>query len=333
MPATRKRRTRTKSPTSSEVVAPGGGTQNDVDKLAKNLGLANNAVSAILNCEGSGLPAPSSRNRRSSGNAEASSSAAPVVSSAWADFMSDEGFGASGTGGSTDGDKGSAVGSNVRSNKRLKSSESENQHKKSDSVEDTGPREYDLPICGYKPHPGILAQTGTLDSGIVGRSKRALNAVEDLQEPTILTYETIFEKQKISFIAASTSSAHSIAITCDGVAYAWGRNEAGQCGTGYTSSCVPLPSKIDLSGKFVAAAVGKSHSILIDEDGNAFAVGSNKCGQCGVNTKIESILNWKKCVFEKGSDEDYIEVVQVRLLISFIFFVCAMFHLGYLTKT
>eukprot|EP01083_Nonionella_stella_P014575 40942_1 len=89
MPPTRKRRSRSK-PGSSEVVAPGGGTQSDVNNLANKLGLESDAVSAILNCEGSGVA--SSRSSRSSGAGVASGSA-PVASSAWSDFMTEEGFG------------------------------------------------------------------------------------------------------------------------------------------------------------------------------------------------------------------------------------------------
>ena len=109
MPSTRKRRTRTKSPTASEIVARGGGTQHDVDKLAKNLGLPKDAVSAILNCEGSGVASSSSRSSRSAAASGSSSVAggSNVMSSAWADFMSEEGFGSGGSGG------GSATGSKV----------------------------------------------------------------------------------------------------------------------------------------------------------------------------------------------------------------------------
>lgn len=315
MPATRKRRTRTKSPTASEIVAPGGGTQNDVDKLAKNLGLPNDAVSAILNCEGSGIATPSTRTSRSSAVAAGDSN--PVVSSAWADFMSEEGFGGTASA--------SASAADSNPNKRPKTSKEgtsssspieidEAVQQKEAAVDpstEAGPREYDLPIRPYQPTPGILAQTGTLDSAIIGRNKRPLKQTEDLQEPTILTYESIFNKQKIAFIATSSSSAHSIVITTEGVAYAWGRNEAGQCGMGFTSSCVPLPTEINLDGKFVSAAVGKSHSILVGADGDVYAVGGNKCGQCGVNTKTEAILNWRKCIFDKTDVEDSIEIVQV----------------------
>ncbi len=313
MPSTRKRRTRTKSPTaSSEVVAPGGGTQNDVNKLAKNLGLPNDAVSAILNCEGNGIPGGSSSRVSRSSIGSGGSNSNPVVSSAWADFMSEEGFG----GGTTT--TAAATEDENESNKRTKVDDDAAKSNKSDNTggnaaaEESTPREYELPILRHMPSPGILAQTGTLDSVIVGRTKRALTGPEDFQEPTILAYESSFKKKKVAFIAASCSSAHSIAITTDGDAYAWGRNESGQCGLGSTSACVPLPTKISLAGKFVAAAVGKNHSILVEDDGTVYAVGGNKCGQCGVNTKVEAILNWRKCVFD-NSDDDDIEIAQVCL--------------------
>jgi hypothetical protein len=317
MPPTRKRRTRTKSPTASEIVAPGGGTQNDVDKLAKNLGLPNDAVSAILNCEGSGV-VDGGRLSRSS-NSSGGDTSNPVVSSAWADFMSEEGFG--------EGGSGAADADTDKDAKRVKTDEKEEvvvekQKPKQEANEPTTkaaavideslPREYVLPIAPHKPTPGILAQTGTLDSTIVGRTKRTLTNVEDLQEPTILTFKSIFSNKKIAFIAASSVSAHSIVITTDGEAFAWGRNESSQCGLGYASACVPLPTKIAQTGKFIAAAVGKHHSILVEEGGDLYATGGNKYGQCGVNTSTDSITNWRKCIFEKSEDGDDVQVVQVR---------------------
>jgi len=339
MPATRKRRTRTKSPTNAEIVAPGGGTQSDVNKLAKHLGLSGNAVSSILNCEGSGV---ASRISRSSTNNEegAGNAGAGATSSAWADFMNEEGFGAgdaptpsttapaaTSTATST---SNNTTTDEKDSNKKLKTNENEQQPKatstNTESKKSTSPppsskptikssavdeqRDYQLPITVPTPTPGILAQSGTLDSTTIGRTKRTLSETYDLQEPTILAYKSIFNQSKIAIIATSSTSAHSIAITTDGVAYAWGRNEMGQCGIGSgTSACVPLPTKIELEGKFVGAAVGKNHSVLVEEDGSVWAVGGNKYGQCGVNTKIEAILKWKKCVFDTDSSEE-IEIVQ-----------------------
>ena len=328
MPATRKRRTRTENPATSEIVAPGGGTQNDVNKLAQNLGLPNDAVSAILNCEGNGISSSTARTSRSSAataaNNQASSKSAPVVSSAWADFMDEEGFGATPSTTAAADDSAEAANATKRMKtddmpaKEGKTTDEKEKRPTSQSAaaaaaDQSLPRTYVFPIRRHKPTPGILAQTGTLDSTIVGRNKRPLKGIEDFQEPTILGFKSIFNNKKVSFIAASSSSAHSIAITTDGVAYAWGRNESGQCGTGTTSACVPLPTKISLAGKFVSAAVGKYHSLLVEESGEVYAVGGNKVGQCGVNTKVEAILNWRKCIFEKSEDDDDIEIVQVGL--------------------
>jgi alpha-tubulin suppressor-like RCC1 family protein len=174
----------------------------------------------------------------------------------------------------------------------------------------TVPREYILPIAPRVVKPGVLAQTGSLDSKMIGRTKRTLKEPYDLQEPTLLGYESIFEKQHVAVIATSSSACHSIVITENGDAYAWGRNEAGQCGFGTTTTCIPLPKKIELGGKFVAAAVGKSHSILVTNEGICYAAGFNKYGQCGVNSSSEAILTWRKCVLSNATG---VKIVQVRI--------------------
>jgi hypothetical protein len=300
MPPARKRRSRNQSPSTSEIVAPGGGTQADVDKLAKNLGMESNSVSAILNSEGSGVA--SARRSRSSG-ADATESAPVAASSAWADFMTDD-----------DGlDKDSSKDTAQQADegtvaKRAKTADIDIALKS----EVTG-EGYVLPIAFKEAKPGVLAQTGSLDAKMVGRIKRPLVEIFDLQEPTLLGYESIFDKQLVSVIATSSSACHSIVITADGSAYSWGRNESGQCGFGETSACVPVPKKIEHGSKFVAAAVGKSHSILVADDGVCYAVGLNKYGQCGVNSSIEAILGWKKCVFSGATGA---KIVQVRTVSS-----------------
>jgi hypothetical protein len=40
-------------------------------------------------------------------------------------------------------------------------------------------------------------------------------------------------------------------------------------------------------------------------------VGLNKYGQCGVNSSIEAILGWKKCVFSGATGA---KIVQVRIV-------------------
>jgi len=313
MPPTRKRRSSNKSPSNSEVVAPGGGTQEDVNKLAKNLGMEANAVVEILNSEGSGVA--SARRSRSSGSGVEGS--APVVdSSAWSDFMND---------GAKDKDK-DDEGDDSKDTAPAREGASAPKRAKKDVsasaavVADNGDvgKEYALPIEPKKSEPGILAQTGSLDAKMVGRTKRPLKELFDLQEPTLLGYESIFENQHVAVIATSSTAVHSIIITTDGTAYSWGRNESGQCGFGSTSVCVPVPKKIEHASKFVAAAVGKSHSILVADDGVCYAVGFNKYGQCGVNTSLEAVLSWKKCIFSGATGA---KIVQVRRLLC-LFVIC-----------
>jgi hypothetical protein len=313
MPPTRKRRS-----TKDEIVAPGGGTQADVNKLAKNLNMTTEEALDMLHSNGSGLLARSSR--RASAEGAEGSTAPAVQSSAWADFMDDEGFGNDTTTTTNDveaeGDSKRIKTSNDTSSNptgQVKDyilpikttmkppSSSLSKKKKSNGADES--EEYYKYIT-----PGILAQTGSLDAKMVGRTKRTLDQVFDLQEPTILALKSSFHNQKVACIATSSSACHSIVITEDGTAYSWGRNEEGQCGHGMTSAFVPLPKQIEFSGKFVGAAVGKNHSLLVEEGGNVYAVGNNKYGQCGVNRKETSVSNWRKCVM------DNVKIVQVSFM-------------------
>ena len=176
------------------------------------------------------------------------------------------------------------------------------------------------------PRPGMLAQTGTLDVTVVGRRTLTNAEIElhawHLAKPTMLGVDSIFNNNsiKISLVASSSSSCHSVAIDVRGDAYVWGRNDKCQLGLlgGLPTTCVPFPQKVTTkclpkgnSGdddevdngryRFVGAATGRSHTILVDRNGDAYATGSNKYGQCGVNTStVESIPSFRKCVIGNG---------------------------------
>ncbi|EED88090.1 rcc1-repeat-containing protein, partial [Thalassiosira pseudonana CCMP1335] len=95
------------------------------------------------------------------------------------------------------------------------------------------------------------------------------------------------------------SACHSVVITEDGEAYGWGRNETSQLGLGPPSPLIATPTKLTIpneeSLKFVSAGVGKYHTILVAENGNAYAAGGNKCGQLGVNSSVEVCERFRKC--------------------------------------
>jgi alpha-tubulin suppressor-like RCC1 family protein len=172
---------------------------------------------------------------------------------------------------------------------------------------------------------GVLLQTGTLDAKIPGRKNLAVAHGPrpcDLWQPTLLCLNSIFNKISIAFVAASSSACHTVALTSTGMAYGWGRNEENQLGLGYHSDSVFVPKLLSsVKGNagalqkggsdegdggsdngvgehnpIVTAAVGKSHTVLVDENGAVYAAGQNKLGQCGVNTTLEYILHFKRCV-------------------------------------
>ncbi|MFC2173919.1 RCC1 domain-containing protein [Acidobacteriota bacterium] len=88
---------------------------------------------------------------------------------------------------------------------------------------------------------------------------------------------------------------HSLAMACDGTAWAWGRNLDGQLGDGSTAgSNIPVHVR-DASGTgiltgIVALAGGGFSTLALMNDGTVMAFGGNQYGQLGNGTYIRSIL-------------------------------------------
>lgn len=65
-----------------------------------------------------------------------------------------------------------------------------------------------------------------------------------------------------------------------GNAYTFGRNDKGQLGDGsFKSRSQPL--KVPVAAKFVHAATGRNHTLLVTEDGQVYSTGENKACQLG----------------------------------------------------
>jgi alpha-tubulin suppressor-like RCC1 family protein len=78
---------------------------------------------------------------------------------------------------------------------------------------------------------------------------------------------------------------HTIAITSDGKAYAWGDGSSGKLGNGADTD-QSRPVAVDMSGVLlgktvVAAAAGGSHTLLLTSDGGLYSFGNNVYGQLG----------------------------------------------------
>lgn len=78
---------------------------------------------------------------------------------------------------------------------------------------------------------------------------------------------------------------HSMAVTVDGIAYAWGSGLSGQLGNGTQESRL-LPTRMLIEGhrpfKAFAARGGEYHSAVLSDTGYLYTCGANGCGQLGL---------------------------------------------------
>ncbi len=76
---------------------------------------------------------------------------------------------------------------------------------------------------------------------------------------------------------------YSLAVTSDGAVWGWGRNDAGQLGTGATADASTPVQVAGLTGVTDVAA-GQDHSLALKNDGTVWAWGSNEFGDLGTGS-------------------------------------------------
>ncbi|GER57048.1 regulator of chromosome condensation family protein [Striga asiatica] len=139
---------------------------------------------------------------------------------------------------------------------------------------------------------GELLFCGTTAWDAMGRRRTAPE--ENLVSPTRIRPLMGID---IRFVASGCVSCHCVALDVDGRCYTWGRNEArwilvvkisvlvdckGQLGHGDRAQRDRPTIVSELSQyKVVRAGAGRSHSVVVTEDGFSFAFGWNKHGQLG----------------------------------------------------
>jgi len=144
---------------------------------------------------------------------------------------------------------------------------------------------------------GLLALTGCLQWAYVGRRNQQI-------EPKKFHYVPKIVKNfpdKVAHVISSSSAVHHMIITEKGQVYMLGRNEKGQLGGGDCeehTGFVFVEALKDIT--IVGGAVGKSHSLFLTEDGEVYACGENKSGQCGLGNNDAVILKPTKIKFEEG---------------------------------
>ena len=108
----------------------------------------------------------------------------------------------------------------------------------------------------------------------------------------VQTISTPIAGKKIVKIAAGQG--HSLALTDDGMVYAWGRNDTGQLGNNATTDAM-LPVAVTVTGTpmsnktIVEIASGARHSLAIDSSGKVYAWGRNGSGQLGNNSTVNAL--------------------------------------------
>jgi alpha-tubulin suppressor-like RCC1 family protein len=262
------------------IVAPGFGTNKDLQRLSQQLSQSGphfsvEAVTELMRSRGRGANATS----------DDTAAAEAPASNAWANFMEEEGVG----------DllpTGTAAAASVPAPAAASSSATSASKKEEASPDEK--RSYELAKTSSskkrsKKEGGALLQTGTLECQIVGRSKaKSTDAPYHLTVPT-----RILDKIMISKVFTSGNAVHSVAVDVSGNAYGWGRNEAHQLGSNLPANII-LPTRLEFSSPLQQAAMGKSHTVFLLQDDTVWAVGANKVGQCGVKTTTD-VPNFRKC--------------------------------------
>jgi len=121
----------------------------------------------------------------------------------------------------------------------------------------------------------------------------------DLAEPHILRS---LSNVKVSSIHASAHGCHSIMLDVSGTAWMFGRNERVSLGVAnrdYISENAPLKLLAStLPGasartRFVYAACGRNHSLLVGSEGQVWSTGANNLGQCG-HAPCPEVPTWQQ---------------------------------------
>lgn len=90
----------------------------------------------------------------------------------------------------------------------------------------------------------------------------------------------------LAFGVLAVGAHHACALTGDGSAYCWGRNDAGQLGNG-RAGAIGAPGPVSGTLTFSMISAGDRHTCALDADGAAWCWGDNAQGALGRETSDE----------------------------------------------
>ncbi|ORJ53140.1 beta-propeller fold lactonase family protein, partial [Geothermobacter hydrogeniphilus] len=137
--------------------------------------------------------------------------------------------------------------------------------------------------CGYYHSMALLRSGGLLtwgrnDSGQLGNRSYA-----DSSYPQLISFSPA---PVGGLVAIAAGANHSLALDAGGTVWAWGSNSAGQLGLPPGSN-LSWPDRVPnplASGRVVAIAAGRDHSLALRDDGRLQSWGWNYYGQLGDGT-------------------------------------------------
>lgn len=110
-------------------------------------------------------------------------------------------------------------------------------------------------------------------------------------ETVVLSPQPVLAPDSVKFTSISAATHHSLALTADGAAYAWGSNGQGTLGDGTTTnSRVPVAVILPGGVTFTEVDAGGHHSLGLGNNGQAYAWGSSGYGQLGTGSTDPSLV-------------------------------------------
>ena len=142
---------------------------------------------------------------------------------------------------------------------------------------------------------GVVLFAGSVAHSMTGRGAPAAG-FDGVEASSLSRFHRIaaLEGVPVVSLVAGPTAAHFCVIDARGSLWVWGRNERGQLGTGgfknvYNPIIAADPSSV------VAAAVGRSHTLVATRDGSVFGAGDAKSGQLGLGKASPApVSSWTK---------------------------------------
>ena len=127
-----------------------------------------------------------------------------------------------------------------------------------------------------KSHSCVVTSTGRVECWGNNNFGQVGDFPDIVDQPTEVALPT-----RLSYVKVASGAFHSCAISDVGSLHCWGRNEAGQLGTGNTALAAFPDVVSGLPAAVVAFDLGERHSCAVVSGGDLYCWGANDFGQIG----------------------------------------------------